>query len=140
MPMVRMVGIDFDFSKSKWDVFSPLKLQRTQCHNQSPTTSQQSVKFVPRLKVSKQVEIKEILQRFVYVEITSRLLSLRSQVITATRRNLRGSKLRCKKHQSSTTHNILISYSNCNQLFTNIGNQIYYSNHIVYMAGVLRIL
>lgn len=65
--------------------------------------------FVPGLRVPKQVEIREVLQRSVSAELASHVESLRSEVVAASGRNLPGSKLRRKKQQSGTTRNIRIS-------------------------------
>jgi hypothetical protein len=92
-------------------VFSSEGLEDGSAVTKNPQLLGEVFVFVPGLRVPKQVEIREVLQKLVSVELASRLQSLRSQVIAASGRNPPGSKLRRKKQQSGATHNIRISYS-----------------------------
>lgn len=92
-------------------VFSSEGLEGGSAVTKTPQLLGEVFVFVPGLRVPKQVEIREVLQKIISVELASRLQTLRSQVIAASGRNPSGSKLRRKKQQSGATHNIRISYS-----------------------------
>jgi len=84
-------------------VFSSEGLEDGSAVTKNPQLLGEVFVFVPGLRVPKQVEIREVLQKFVSVELASRLQSLRSQVIAASGRNPPGSKLRRKKQQSEVS-------------------------------------